>query len=101
MAQEYPGATRDRQGEGGEQEADNQRLRREQAEKISKDLGIDTGNLESFISGRAPYEEYLADQRARTTNTPGDENGDGQDDRTPAQRGDIGPSAGQPSSMQS
>ena len=71
MAQEYEGSDHDRQGPGGEQEEENRRKRKEQADALNSELGIDPGNIESFISGRNNYEGYLADQRARTTNTPG------------------------------
>ena len=69
---EYPGATRDRQGPGGEQEADNRRVREGQARALNERLGLsDAGNLESFLSGRNSWEGYLADQQARITNEPG------------------------------
>lgn len=77
MANDYPDATRDRQGAGGAQEEDNRRKREEQADKLNRELGIDGGNRDSFVSGRNTYEGYLADQRARTTNEPG--GGDGED----------------------
>lgn len=81
MAQDYPGSTSDRQGAGGAQEEENRRVREEQARKLNESLGIEGGNLESFRSGRSTYEEYKKDQEARTRNTPGDDNGDGKDDR--------------------
>ena len=69
---EYPDATGDRQGTGGAQEADNRRVREQQARALNERLGLsDTGNLESFLSGRNSWEGYLADQQARTTNNPG------------------------------
>lgn len=96
MPNEYD-SDHDRQGPGGEQEEENRRKREEQAQKLNQELGIDGGNLESFLSGRNSYEGYLADQRARTTNTPGDENGDGVDDRPrqgPSTSGGGGSSSG-------
>ena len=75
---EYPGATRDRQGPGGEQEADNRRVRERQAADLAKEygfLGSDPGNLESFLSGRATWEEYLADTQVRALSGGSRENG--------------------------
>lgn len=46
------------------------RVREEQARRLNSDLGVDGGNLESFLSGRNSYEGYMADQRARTNNAP-------------------------------
>lgn len=68
---EYPGATTDRQGSGGAQEADNRRVRQGQADTLNKRLGVDPGNIDSFLSGRNTWEGYLADQTARVSNTPG------------------------------
>lgn len=69
--QEYPGAMADRQGAGGAQEAQNRSTREQQARDLNAKLGVDGGNLESFLSGRNTYEGYLKDQTARTTNIPG------------------------------
>lgn len=68
---EYPNSDHDRQGPGGEQEAANRAIRVQQAQMLNAQLGIDGGNLESFLSGRNSWEGYLADQVARTQNTPG------------------------------
>jgi hypothetical protein len=42
----------------------------QQAADLNRSLGVDGGNLDSFLSGRASWEEYKRDQTGRTSNTP-------------------------------
>lgn len=61
--------TNDNRGTG----VDDRASRQKQADELNQKLGLkDTGNLESFLSGRASWDEYMKDETARSTNYTGD-----------------------------